>query len=274
MIDCMKTVLSIAGTDSIGGAGSQADIKTFSALGVYGMSVITSVYASNTCNVFGYQDISPYMVEKQIDAVFSDILPDAVKIGLLPCSDVVMVVAKKLRELKPANVVLDPVIIPKWGGELVDKATVNALVDILIPLSTIITPNLLEAERLSNRVINELIDMREAASFIYNLGCRAVVIKGVKQGCYKKEAVDILYDGTNFLELSAPMISHRNMGTGCTLSSAIAANLALGYSYQQSFKHAKNYVLEAMSHAPKLGKGEFGPISHSYELEQIRLNNI
>lgn len=259
----MKKALTIAGSDCSGGAGIQADIKTFSAHGVFGMSVITSVVAENTFRVIEYQDVRPDLIEKQIDAVFEDIVPDAVKIGMLSCPQTMTVVANKLKEWKAQNIVIDPVMYAKNGCALMDMSAINTLISAVVPLADLITPNVPEAEKIAGITIKTPDDMRDAAKRIHAMGSRCVVVKG---GHIEGDATDILFDGDNFYEFPSTRINTKHThGTGCTFSSAIASNLALGYSVNTAVEHAKNYINTAITHAPKLGKGN-GPTHHFYEL--------
>jgi len=259
----VKKALSIAGSDCSGGAGIQADIKTFSAHGVFGMTVITSVVAENTFRVIEYQDVRPGIIERQIDAVFEDIPPDAVKIGMLSCGETMAAVAGKLREWKPQKVVVDPVMYAKNGCALMEPSAISTLIAEIAPLADVITPNIPEAEKMAEMTIKTLDDMRQAARRIHAMGCRAVVIKG---GHGEGDAVDILFDGGNFFEYPEQRIDTKHThGTGCTFSSAIAANLALGLTVQQAVQRAKAYVHTAIAHAPGLGKGS-GPTHHFYAL--------
>lgn len=259
----MKKVLTIAGSDCSGGAGIQADLKTFSALGTFGMSVIVSVVAENTCRVIDIQDITPDMIEKQIDAVFEDIEVDAVKIGMLSSPECMQAVAKKLIEYKPKNIVVDPVMYAKNGATLMQEHAANALINTIIPLADVLTPNIPEAEVITGLKISSQKDMKEAAEIIKKMGSKNVIVKG---GHATGEATDILYDGENFYYFNAPRVDTKNThGTGCTYSSAIAANLALGHSIEKAVENAKKYVTTAILHSLPIGKG-YGPTNHFYEL--------
>ena len=259
----MKKALSIAGSDCSGGAGIQADIKTFSAHGVFGMTAITSVVAENTFRVIEYQDIRPDIIEKQIDAVFEDIPPDAVKIGMLSSSEVMLAVANKLKKWKPRNVALDPVMYAKNGAALMEMSAINTLISCLVPLADVITPNIPEAEKIAEMKIKTEDDMKEAARRIYAMGSRTVIVKG---GHIEGDATDILYDGNKFSIFPSPRINTKHThGTGCTFSSAIASNLALGLSTYEAVSRAKSYITTAIANAPKLGKGN-GPTHHFFEL--------
>ncbi|SKA78404.1 hydroxymethylpyrimidine/phosphomethylpyrimidine kinase [Caloramator quimbayensis] len=265
----MKKALTIAGSDSCGGAGIQADLKTFSANGVYGMSVITAVTAQNTQGVFAVQDIDEKIIKAQIDAVFTDIKVDAVKIGMVSRISTIEAISEKIRQYNPENLVLDPVMISKSGYSLLKPESKTALINRLIPLSSIITPNIPEAEEILNEVNNENIkietvsEMEEAAKEIYKLGCKSVLLKG---GHIKGEAVDVLFDGENIFHYSTERINTKNThGTGCTLSSAITANLALGFEIKDAVKRAKEYITTAIKHSLDIGHG-VGPTNHFYML--------
>jgi len=259
----MKKILSIAGSDCSGGAGIQADLKTFAAHGLYGMSVIASVVAENTAGVTGRQDIRPEMVGKQIDTIFEDIGADAVKIGMLPGSACMKVVADRLRKYKPRNIVIDPVMTAKDGCPLMKSDSMDALISEIIPMADLLTPNIPEAEKITGVSVHSARDMEQAAKQLYLLGARSVLIKG---GHAAGDALDILFDGKRFTRLRAKRIVTRNThGTGCTYSSAIASNLAMGLGLEESVKKAKNYITTAILHALPIGKG-CGPTNHFYDL--------
>lgn len=259
----MKKVLTIAGSDCSGGAGIQADLKTFSAHGVFGMSVIVSVVAENTSRVIDIQDITPDMIQKQIDAVFEDIEVDAVKIGMLSTPVCMRAVAEKLQQYGPKNVVVDPVMVAKNGSPLMDPNSVDSLIQLIIPLADVLTPNIPEAEKITGKTIGSLAEMKAAAEEIYKMGCKNVIVKG---GHAIGNAVDVLYDGNRFYEFETHRIETKNThGTGCTFSSAIASNLALGLTIPQAVERAKRYVTTAIEHALEIGKGN-GPTHHFYEL--------
>ncbi|TCL58378.1 hydroxymethylpyrimidine/phosphomethylpyrimidine kinase [Kineothrix alysoides] len=267
----MKKVLSIAGSDCSGGAGIQADLKTFSAHGVFGMTVIASVVAENTFRVIEYQDIRPDIIEKQIDAVFEDIPPDALKIGMLSCKEGMLAVAGKLREWKPVNVVIDPVMYAKNGCALMDPDSIDTLIAEVVPLADVITPNIPEAEKMAGMSVHTQEDMKKAARIIHDMGCRAVLVKG---GHSEGDATDILFDGSEFYCFSAPRIQTKNThGTGCTYSSAIASNLALELPIRQAVARSKQYVTTAIAHSLEIGKGN-GPTDHFYDLFQNGLSDV
>ncbi len=259
----MKKVLTIAGSDSSGGAGIQADLKTFSAHGVFGMSVITAVTAQNTQGVLAVQDISKEIVGKQIDAIFEDIDVDAVKIGMVSQVDTIKTIAEKLKMYQAKNIVLDPVMVSKSGYHLLNPEAKEILISELFPLATLVTPNIPEAEVITNMQIDTLKDMEKAAQIIFHKGTQYVLIKG---GHLHDDATDILFDGRKFNYLRAEKIPTKNThGTGCTLSSAIASNLGKGDSMIQSVAKAKEYIMVAIEHALSIGKG-VGPTHHFYTL--------
>lgn len=267
----MKKVLTIAGSDCSGGAGIQADLKTFAAHGVYGMSVIVSVVAENTFRVIDMQDITPEMIEKQIDAVFEDIGADAVKVGMLSQPCCMEAVARKLREYKPKNVVIDPVMYAKNGCPLMNPDAVDTLIHEILPLADVLTPNIPEAEKISGIKISSAEDMERAARSIGDLGVKSVLVKG---GHALEDAVDILYDGKQFYHFSTERIDTKNThGTGCTYSSAIASHLAWGLPLPDAVKRAKEYVTTAIRHSLAIGKG-CGPTHHFYDLYRNGLQEV
>ena len=257
----MKTALSIAGSDCSGGAGIQADIKTMSAIGVFGMSVIVSVVAENTSRVISIEDISPEVIADQIDAVFEDIEVDAVKVGMLSTPECMNAVADKLKQYHPKHVVIDPVMYAKNGCPLMQETSIDTLIDTVIPLATLLTPNIPEAEKIAGMKIETVEDMKTAAVKIASMGAGAVLVKG---GHYMGDAQDILFDGENYHTFVQKRIQTKNThGTGCTLSSAIASYLALGESLQNAVEKAKIYVTGAIENALEIGKG-CGPTNHFY----------
>ncbi len=257
----IKTALTIAGSDCSGGAGIQADLKTMSALGVFGMSVIVSVVAENTARVISIEDVSPNVIADQIDAVFEDIPPDAVKVGMLSTPACMETVAAKLREYHPTHVVIDPVMYAKNGSPLMQESSIDTLIKTVIPVATLLTPNIPEAEKISGMKIETPEDMQEAAQKIYAMGAGAVLVKG---GHYMGDARDILFDGKEFHTYVEKRIHTKNThGTGCTLSSAIASYLALGEPLPEAVGKAKAYVTGAIEHALALGKG-CGPTNHFF----------
>lgn len=259
----MKKILTIAGSDCSGGAGIQADLKTFSALGTFGMSVIVSVVAENTSRVLAIQDVTPDMIEKQIDAVFEDIEVDAVKIGMLSSPACMEAVAGKLKQYRPEKVVIDPVMYAKNGCPLMQPESIDTLIRRVLPLADVLTPNIPEAEKLADMEIRSQEDMEKAAEKIQTLGCRAVVVKG---GHADGDAVDVLSAGGQLFYYRTPRIDTKNThGTGCTFSSAIAAQLGKGLDVPAAVGAAKEYVTAAIAHALPIGKG-YGPTHHFYEL--------
>ena len=261
----MRHLLTIAGSDSGGGAGIQADLKTFSALGTYGMSVICAVTAQNTQGVQEVFDLPAGIIASQLDSVFSDIRVDAVKIGMLSRPEIIQTVAEKLRQYRPKLVVLDPVMVSKNGCPLLQPDAVDALREQMLPLCTIATPNIPEAQVLTGLTIETQAQMEQALHKIHEFGAKHVLIKG---GHLPGDAVDYLYDGSDIFPFPAKRIDTKHThGTGCTLSSAIAALLARGNSVQDAVKGAKEYVTTAIAHAIPLGTG-IGPTNHFYALYQ------
>lgn len=259
----MKKALTIAGSDSSGGAGIQADLKTFSAHGVYGMSVITSVTAQNTKGVFAIHDIPCEIIGKQTDAIFEDIEVNGLKIGMVSQTDTIKIISSKLKQYKPLNIVLDPVMVSTSGYDLLQPDAKAALINELFPLATVITPNIPEAEVITGISIKNLDDMKKAAKSIIEIGTKNVLLKG---GHLTEEAIDVFYDGEDFKFFESRRINTKNThGTGCTLSSAIASNLALGYSIEDAISKAKEYITTAIKNSLSIGKGN-GPTHHFYSL--------
>jgi len=255
----MRTALTIAGSDSGGGAGIQADLKTFAAFGVFGTSAITAVTAQNTVAVTAVQALPPELVTAQIDAVISDLGADAVKIGMLANAAIVLAVARALGAHGARPIVLDTVMVSKGGASLLDRHAVETLTRELVPLATVVTPNRIEAEVLTGRTIRTPDDLRAAAEALLALGARAVVAKG---GHLEGAAIDVFHDGRDAVELRAERLDTRHThGTGCTFSSAIAARLALGDALPDAVRAAKDYVTRAIAQAPGLGRGH-GPLQH------------
>ncbi len=254
-----KRVLTIAGSDSGGGAGIQADLKTISALGAFGMSVITALTAQNTLGVQGVFEIPPDFVEKQFDSVLSDIGADAAKTGMLANSAILKAVAKKIREYHIEKLVVDPVMYAKGGAPLLAHEAGETLIKELLPLALVATPNIPEAEALADMTIRTVKDMKQAAKKIVSLGTRNVLIKG---GHLEGPATDVLYDGRNFHSFSSERIDTRDThGTGCTYASAIATGLAQGLSVLEAVERAKRYVTVAIRFALHIGGGQ-GPTNH------------
>jgi hydroxymethylpyrimidine/phosphomethylpyrimidine kinase len=261
----MKTALTIAGSDSGGGAGIQADLKTFSAHHVFGMSVITAVTAQNTVEVRSIQSIDTNIIDDQIAAVFEDISVDAVKIGMLGSSEVIETVAEQLRRFRPTNLVVDPVMIAKSGDRLLSENAITSLKTNLLPLATLLTPNLPEAEALTGLDIQTKQDLYTVCQQLHELGAKNILLKG---GHSLGNPNDLFYDGEHFHWLKAERIPTKNThGTGCTLSSAITANLANGLSLKDSIQAAKTYITEAIRHSFPLGHGH-GPVHHFYSFSK------
>ena len=260
----MRTALTIAGSDSGGGAGVQADLKTFAAHGVYGTSAITAVTAQNTLGVHSWQAVPVELVVAQIEAVVSDINADAVKIGMLANADIVRAVSRVIKQLDLRRVVLDPVMIAKGGSQLIEP---NAIEDIrrwLLPLADVVTPNIPEAEVLSGMRIQSRDDMIAAARRILQDGPRVVLVKGGHLD--GPESVDVACSATGTFELSGPRVPTRNThGTGCTLSSAIAANLATGADREHALRQARAYLDGAIRTGPAIGSGH-RPLNHMWRL--------
>ena len=256
----MKRALTIAGSDSGGGAGIQADLKPFGALGVYGASAITAVTAQNTVTVSRIQEIDPAVVAAQIEAVIEDIGFDAVKTGMLASAPIVEAVASALKRHRVVNLVIDPVMVSKTKACLLKADAIAALKSLLLPLAEIVTPNIPEAEVLSGHKVTDAETMRDAARRIRDLGPRRVVIKGGhSEGPY---VVDLYFDGENFEELKAERVQTRaTHGTGCTFSAAIAAYLAHGLPPLEAVARAKEFLTAALQTAPGIGKG-IGPVNH------------
>ena len=259
----MKKALTIAGSDSCGGAGIQADIKTMTMNGVYAMSAVTALTAQNTTGVTGILEASPDFLKKQLDAVFEDIFPDAVKIGMVSSSGLIEVIADSLEKYGARNIVVDPVMVATSGARLIENEAVEVLKNRLLPLATVITPNIPEGEFLADRKITTKDGMEAAAKEIYGrYGC-AVLLKG---GHSVSDADDLLYDGSEATWFHGRRIDNPNThGTGCTLSSAIASNLAKGYDLATSVRYAKNYISGALAAMLDLGKGS-GPMNHAFAI--------
>ena len=252
-------VLTIAGSDSGGGAGIQADLKTITVLGGFGMSVITALTAQNTLGVHGIHDVPTEFVEAQFDAVARDIGIDAAKTGMLASSEVIRAVAGRIRQYGVEKLVVDPVMVAKGGARLIREEAKNTLIAELIPLAFVLTPNIPEAEVLSGIEITAIGDMKEAARIIHRMGARHVVVKG---GHLSGDAVDLLYDGCVFREFCSPrIITEDTHGTGCTYSAAIATALAFGKDVAGAVTQAKRYITEAVRYAWRLGGGH-GPTNH------------
>lgn len=259
-----KKVLSIAGSDCSGGAGIQADLKTMTAFGVYGMSVITALTAQNTTGVYAIADVEPEFVAKQMDCIFQDIVPDAVKIGMVSQKEIICAIADKLREYGAKNIVLDPVMVSTSGSRLLAADAIEVLAKRLFPLAAVMTPNIPEAELLGGMKIGSEADMERAARQIGDRYGGAVLVKG---GHQVDTANDVLYrDGTLTWFYGKRIENPNTHGTGCTLSSAIACGLAEGKTVGESVENAKAYLSGALSAGLDLGQGS-GPLDHCFSIE-------
>ena len=264
MKNTLKTVLTIAGSDSSGGAGIQADIKTMTMNGVYAMSAITALTAQNTIGVFGIYEVSPEFLKAQLDAVFEDIPPHSVKIGMVSSAELIRVIAERLKAYHAQNIVVDPVMVSTSGSRLIQSDALTALMNELMPLATLVTPNIPEAEILAGIEIKNKENMLCAAKRIGDRCNCAVLLKG---GHSIQDANDLLYSNGNYTWFEGQRIDNPNThGTGCTLSSAIAANLAKGFTVCDSVKRAKQYISEALVAMLNLGKGS-GPLNHLFDLK-------
>ena len=260
----MRTALTIAGSDSSGGAGIQADIKTMTANGVYAMSAITALTAQNTTGVTDIMEVTPEFLKAQLDCIFTDIRPDAVKTGMVSASALIEVIAERLRFYGAENLVVDPVMVATSGARLISEDAIGTLKKELLPLAKVITPNIPEAEVLSGRTVASEKDMEAAAKEIYEkYGC-GVLCKG---GHSINDANDLLYDGKEMIWFKGKRINNPNThGTGCPLSSAIASGLAKGYDLPTAVRSAKNYISCALAAMLDLGKGA-GPMMHNFDLK-------
>ena len=264
----MKTVLSIAGSDSCGGAGIQADLKTMTMNGVYGMTAITALTAQNTTGVRAISEVTPEFLKQQLDAVFEDIFPDAVKIGMVSSSELIRVISERLIFYGAKNIVVDPVMVATSGSKLLQDEAIDTLTAYLLPIASVVTPNIPEAEILSGMKIETVEKMQEAAEYIGKKYKCAVLLKG---GHNVNDANDLLYkeaadSDKKLIWFNGKRIDNPNThGTGCTLSSAIASNLAKGYELDEAVKKAKEYISGALSAMLDLGKGS-GPMQHNFNL--------
>ena len=263
MKSMMKTALSIAGSDCSGGAGIQADLKTMTMNGVYAMSAITALTAQNTMGVTAIEEVKPEFLKKQIDAIFTDIRPDAVKIGMVSSGKLIEVIAERLNYYKAKNIVVDPVMIATSGASLMESDALLKLKQELLPIARVITPNIYEAEILSSMTIKDEVDMISAAKYISESYNCSVLVKG---GHSINDANDLLYENGQIKWFYGKRINNSNThGTGCTLSSAIAANLAKGYDLELAVQRAKEYISGALEDMLDLGSGS-GPMNHSFNL--------
>lgn len=262
----IKTALTIAGSDSSGGAGIQADIKTMTCNGIYAMSAITALTAQNTTGVTKIMEVSPDFLKEQIKDIVEDIFPDAVKTGMVSSSELIKTISESIKEFKLKNIVVDPVMVATSGAKLISDNAIETLKNELLPLATVITPNIPEAEVLCGSKITSEKDMENAAKSINEkFGC-AVLLKG---GHNLNDANDFLFDGKIGTWFYGKRINNPNThGTGCTLSSAIASNLAKGYALEKSVKNAKDYLSNALNAMLDLGKGS-GPLAHNWNVKNI-----
>ncbi len=259
----MKTVLTIAGSDCSGGAGIQADLKTFMAHKCFGMSVITALTAQNTTGVYGIENCTVDFVKKQIDCVMTDIFPDAIKIGMVSSTEIIEGIVERLQANHAHNIVLDPVMVSTSGSRLIEDKAMDVLLSKLMPLATVITPNLYEAELISGMTIETADDMIDAAEMISKKYQGHILIKG---GHLEEHANDLLYTYGEIIWFKGNKLDNPNThGTGCTLSSAIASNLALGFTIEESVRKAKIFISGAIADKMDLGKGR-GPLNHGYKL--------
>ncbi|HIW84846.1 MAG TPA: bifunctional hydroxymethylpyrimidine kinase/phosphomethylpyrimidine kinase [Candidatus Dorea gallistercoris] len=260
----MRTALTIAGSDSSGGAGIQADIKTMIANGVYAMSAITALTAQNTTGVTGIMEVTPEFLEEQLDNIFTDIRPDAVKIGMVSSGSLIRAIAGKLTQYQAENIVVDPVMVATSGAKLISDEAVQALKEYLLPMAAVLTPNVPEAEVLAGIPVKSEGDMETAAKIISETYHCAVLLKG---GHQLNDANDLLFrDGTAKWFRGKRIDNPNTHGTGCTLSSAIASNLAKGFALEESVERAKDYISGALGAMLDLGKGS-GPMDHGFDLK-------
>ena len=254
--------LTIAGSDSSGGAGVQADLKTFSAIGTYGMSVITAITAQNTMGVFDVEELSRNIIKEQMKAVFEDIMPKAVKIGMVSSPEIILEIVDNLKKYKPETIVVDPVMISKSGYSLLRPEAKENLIKYLIPIAYLITPNVPEAEEITGMKIETVEDMKKAGNIILNMGPKYVLMKG---GHLEGDCVDVLIGKDMFEVFKGERINRKNThGTGCTISSAITSHLALGYDIKEAVRLSKEYITEAIRYSFDIGHG-VGPVHHFYK---------
>ena len=259
----MRTALTIAGSDSSGGAGIQADIKTMTANGVFAMSAVTALTAQNTTGVTGIMEVSPEFLKEQIDCIFTDIRPDAVKIGMVSSAELIRAIAEKLKEYQAENIVVDPVMVATSGAKLISDDAIGTLKEALLPMADILTPNITEAEVLSGMEVKTEEDMVKAAEKISRTYRCAVLLKG---GHQLNDANDLLCRGGEHRWFYGKRIDNPNThGTGCTLSSAIASNLAKGFGMETAVERAKAYISGALGAMLDLGKGS-GPMNHAFDI--------
>jgi hydroxymethylpyrimidine/phosphomethylpyrimidine kinase len=258
----VNKALTIAGSDSGGGAGIQADLKTFQELGVYGMTAITAITAQNTLGVQGVYPVSLEGITEQLHSIGTDLTPDAVKLGMLFSSEIIQIVAEHIKKFGWNNIVLDPVMIAKGGASLLQQEAVQALKEYLLPLATVVTPNVPEAEVLTGMEIQNIEDSKEAAKVLHELGAKYVIMKGGHAEYQGNEVIDLLFDGEQFIEFRSERIpSKQTHGSGCTFASAVTAGLAKGYSIEEAVQEAKRFISIAIEEPLNIGSGH-GPTNH------------
>ncbi|GAA0317719.1 bifunctional hydroxymethylpyrimidine kinase/phosphomethylpyrimidine kinase [Bacillus carboniphilus] len=264
--------LTIAGSDSGGGAGIQADLKTFQELGVYGMSAITAVTAQNTLGVQGVYPLTVEAVREQIQSIGDDMGTDAVKTGMLFSSELIKAVAEQIQKFEIANLVVDPVMIAKGGAPLLKTEAISALITYLIPLATVVTPNIPEAETLTGLKIDNLEDRKKAAKQIKDLGAKFVIIKGGHGE--ENESMDLLYDGEEYTQFVSKRVETKHThGTGCTFAAAITAELAKGHDIREAVQTAKSFIEAAIINQLGIGNGH-GPTNHwAYQLKKAMMTD-
>lgn len=268
----MQTALSIAGSDSSAGAGIQADLKTFHAHGVYGLTAITAVTVQNTQKVYSVQEIRPEIVRDQIICLFEDFKIGSLKMGMVFNKEIIKAIAEALDQVQAQKIVLDPVMISKSGYSLLQSEAREALQNELLPRADLITPNIPEAEEILNLRIGSRVDLQDAAEKLLSFGAKRVILKGGHLKSESGRALDLYYDGETLLDLDGPFIQTKSThGTGCTFSAAITANLALGLEYAQAAQKAKDYITSAILKAEPLGHGN-GPTNHFWEFSSGDIN--
>lgn len=267
----VNKALTIAGSDSGGGAGIQADLKTFQELGVYGMTAITAITAQNTLGVQGVYPVPVEGIKEQLRSIGTDLTPDAVKLGMLFSSEIIRVVAENIKLFSWNNIVLDPVMIAKGGASLLQQEAVLALQEHLLPLATVITPNVPEAEVLTGMKIDTIEDSKEAAKMLHGLGAKFVVMKGGHAAYQGNEVIDLLFDGNEFMEYRSKRIaSIQTHGSGCTFAAAVTAGLARGYEIEEAVREAKSFISIAIEDELNIGSGH-GPTNHfAYGRRNVR----
>ncbi|MDM5187195.1 bifunctional hydroxymethylpyrimidine kinase/phosphomethylpyrimidine kinase [Bacillus sp. DX4.1] len=268
----VNKALTIAGSDSGGGAGIQADLKTFQELGVYGMTAITAITAQNTLGVQGVYPVAIEGIQEQLHSIGTDLTPDAVKLGMLFSSEIIDVVAENIKKFDWNNIVLDPVMIAKGGASLLQQEAVQALKEHLLPIATVVTPNVPEAEVLTGMEIHNIEDSKQAAKVLHELGAKYVLMKGGHAAYQGDEVIDLLFDGEKFIEYRSERIySKQTHGSGCTFASAVTAGLAKGYRIEEAVQEAKSFISIAIEQRLNIGSGH-GPTNHfAYKRQEIHV---